>query len=183
MTIITGVYKITNLQTGDSYIGSSKNVKRRWMDHKKPCERTKQPNNKLYKDMQKYGLDNFKFELIEETTEDQRKSREQYYIQTMMPTYNRRNAEGLSDTEYYKSHRASIIKYAAAWNVANPERYKEKQRAYRERNRKRYKEMQREYMSRICIYNGEEIKFATLISRFRKAGIANPYSEAKKYLK
>ena len=30
---ISGVYKITNTITGDFYIGSSKNVKKRWVEH------------------------------------------------------------------------------------------------------------------------------------------------------
>lgn len=33
MNKISGVYKITNTITGDSYIGSSKNVKDRWKAH------------------------------------------------------------------------------------------------------------------------------------------------------
>lgn len=33
---ISGVYKITNKITGDFYIGSSKNIKRRWYSHKCP---------------------------------------------------------------------------------------------------------------------------------------------------
>ena len=31
---ISGVYKITNTVTNDCYIGSSKNIKRRWRDYK-----------------------------------------------------------------------------------------------------------------------------------------------------
>lgn len=36
MEKISAVYKIVNEVTGDSYIGSSRNVKRRWKDHKCP---------------------------------------------------------------------------------------------------------------------------------------------------
>lgn len=36
MNKVSGVYKITNTVTGDFYIGSSKNVKRRWTEHKCP---------------------------------------------------------------------------------------------------------------------------------------------------
>ena len=64
--IISGIYKITNTVTGDSYIGSSKNVKHRLADHK--CQSTwkKCPNNPMYLDMQKYGTDKFVFEILEE---------------------------------------------------------------------------------------------------------------------
>ena len=33
MNKISAVYKITNTITGDFYIGSSKNVKKRWTNH------------------------------------------------------------------------------------------------------------------------------------------------------
>ena len=55
--IISGVYKIANTITGDFYIGSSKNVKRRWESHKKPSAWKKCPNNQMYIDMQEYGTD------------------------------------------------------------------------------------------------------------------------------
>lgn len=36
MNKISAVYKIVNKVTGDFYIGSSKDVKRRWIQHKCP---------------------------------------------------------------------------------------------------------------------------------------------------
>ena len=61
MNKICAVYKITNTITGDFYIGSSKNIKNRLAAHK--CKSTWKihPNNQLYLDMQKYGIDNFIF--------------------------------------------------------------------------------------------------------------------------
>ena len=58
---ISGVYKITNNITGDFYIGSSKNIEKRWYQHKSPSVQKRQPNSKLYKAMDRYGLDNFTF--------------------------------------------------------------------------------------------------------------------------
>ena len=66
---ICGIYKITNTITGDFYIGSSKNVKNRWAQHKKPSIWKRLPNNPMYLDMQKYGLDKFDFQVIEEVEE------------------------------------------------------------------------------------------------------------------
>ena len=85
---ISGVYKITNTITGDFYIGSSKNVKSRWKDHK--CQSTwkKCPNNPMYLDMQKYGVDKFEFQVIEEVEESFLKEKEQYFIETLEQTYN-----------------------------------------------------------------------------------------------
>ena len=108
---ICGVYKITNAITGDFYIGSSKNVKRRWADHKCPSRWKIQPNNQLYKDMQKYGLDKFVFEIIAEIEEEKLKEAEQQFIQTLKPSYNNRNANGCDIERIKKSRRKSHKEY------------------------------------------------------------------------
>ena len=101
MNKICAVYKITNTITGDFYIGSSKNVKNRWVKHKCPSRWNECPNNPMYLDMQKYGIDNFIFEILEEVEEEKLKEIEQQFIEKMHPTYNSNNAKGL-DIERYK---------------------------------------------------------------------------------
>ena len=93
---ICGIYKITNPITGDFYIGSSKNVKRRWAAHKWPSVWKKYPNKQLYKDMIKYGVDKFEFQVIAEVEVDKLKEAEQQFIETLNPTYNQINAKGLN---------------------------------------------------------------------------------------
>ena len=61
MNKISGVYKITNVITGDFYIGSSKNIKQRWNDHKKPSVWTRYSNSMLYRYMAQFGLSSFSF--------------------------------------------------------------------------------------------------------------------------
>lgn len=100
---ISGIYKITNLETNDCYIGSSKDVKNRWKNHKVSSQWKKQKNNKLYIDFQKYGLDKFSFEILEETTN--LKEREQYYIDLLKPNYNNRRANGFDLESREKSRR------------------------------------------------------------------------------
>lgn len=46
----------------------------------------------------------------------------------------------------------------------------------------KFKNYQKEYYDRPCIYNGETVRFATLVARLRYQGIPNPTEEAKKYL-
>ena len=72
---IIGVYKITNTVTGDFYIGSSKNIKSRWTRHKCPSILKKCPNNPMYLDMQKYGVDKFEFEILEEVESEKLKKK------------------------------------------------------------------------------------------------------------
>ena len=102
---ISGIYKITNTITGDFYIGSSKNIKRRWSEHKCKSTWNKCPNNPLYKDMQKYGLENFEFQVLEEVEPDKLKEKEQQFIEMLKPTYNNRNADGLNVGRHKESQK------------------------------------------------------------------------------
>ena len=108
---ISGIYRITNTITGDFYIGSSKNIKRRWTDHKKPSSLKKQPNNQLYQDMQKYGLDKFDFQVIAEVEVDSLKEMEQQFIELLKPAYNNINAKGIDIERQKKSQKKADNKY------------------------------------------------------------------------
>ena len=154
---ISGVYKITNTITGDFYIGSSKNVKQRWRDHKKPSTWNDNPNNPMYVDMRKYGVDKFVFEILAEVEEDKLKETEQKFIETLQPTYNSCNAKGL-----------------------NIERYKEYHKEYNKSDKG--KESQKKYEKQLCFYNGETLTLSALRKRFWRQGLSNPSAEAKKYL-
>ena len=65
MNKISGIYKITNNITGDFYIGSSKNIKERWVKHKCISTWKQKLNSRMYQDMDQCGLNNFTFEVIE----------------------------------------------------------------------------------------------------------------------
>ena len=108
---ICGIYKITNAITGDFYIGSSKDVKHRWANHKCPSMWNKYPNNPMYLDMQKYGTNKFVFEILTEVEEDSLKEKEQQFIQTLKPSYNNRNANGCDIERIKKSRRKSHKEY------------------------------------------------------------------------
>lgn len=58
------IYKITNKINGLSYIGQAKNYKKRFADHRAMMY-GREPNKKLYKAFQQYGIDNFIFEVID----------------------------------------------------------------------------------------------------------------------
>ena len=175
---IIGVYKITNTVTGDFYIGSSKNVKRRWKNHKSPSIWKKCPNNPMYLDMKKYGLDYFVFEILEEVEIDRLKKTEQWFIEKMHPTYNSNRANGL-DIDRKKEHQKEYQK---------SDKYKEYQKEYQKSDKyKEYKkeynkEYQKEYNNQTCRYNGETLTLNALCLRFYRAGIEHPTLEAKKYI-
>ena len=108
---ISGVYKITNTVTCDSYIGSSKNVKRRWADHKCPSTWKKCPNNPMYIDMMKHGVDKFEFQVITEVEPEKLKETEQEFIETLKPTYNSNRANGWDFERHKETHRKSSSNY------------------------------------------------------------------------
>ena len=108
---ISAVYKIKNTITGDFYIGSSNNVKIRWANHKCPSLWKKYPNKQMYIDMQKYGVDKFAFEILEEVEPDSLKEKEQQFIETLKPTYNNYNANGLNIERCKESHKKAQKKY------------------------------------------------------------------------
>ena len=167
---ISAVYKITNTVTGDFYIGSSKNIKRRWESHKWPSKWKQHPNNQMYLDMQNYGVDKFVFEVLEVVEPEELKDAEQKFIETLKPTYNNYNANGL-DFERRKEYQKEYMK-----EYQKSEKYKE----YKKTNK--YKKYQKEYDNQLCSYNGEVLTLCALAARFRKAGITHSTIEAKKYL-
>ena len=136
---ISGVYKITNTITGDFYIGSSKDVKRRWKDHKCQSTWNRCPNNPMYLDMQKYGVDKFAFQILAEVEVDSLKETEQQFIETLKPTYNDRNANGL-DVERQKETKRKADKEYQKSN-----KFKEYQKQYNESHKDKIKEYQKEY--------------------------------------
>lgn len=162
---ISAVYKIINTITGDFYIGSSKNVKRRWKEHKCPSTWNENPNNPMYLDFQKYGVEKFDFQIMEEVEIGQLKEKEQQFIETLKPTYNDKNAKGF-DAERHKEYQKEYRK-----EYQKSDKYKDYQKQY-----------QNKYDNQLCSYNGETLTLCALSKRFTRAGIEHPTVEAKKYL-
>ena len=76
-----GIYKITNSQTGECYIGQAVDIYKRWNQHcKAGLGIDTPPGNKLYKAMQEYGLQNFTFEVLLECNRDELNEKEKYFI-------------------------------------------------------------------------------------------------------
>lgn len=63
--VVCGIYKITNLATEQMYIGQSVNISERFKSHIKCGLGIDAPaTNKLYNNMQRYGVWNFTFEVL-----------------------------------------------------------------------------------------------------------------------
>lgn len=89
----TGIYRITNLQTEYVYIGQSKNCEHRISNHKCGLRKNNHYNKHLQHSYNKYGGDNFIFEIIEECEDWQLCDREQYWIDYYPKSYNVRPAD------------------------------------------------------------------------------------------
>lgn len=75
-----GIYKITNKLNNKAYIGQSNNIERRFKEHQ-----TKGASSRIPLDIaiQKYGKDNFLYEVLEECEIEQLNEKEKYWITTL----------------------------------------------------------------------------------------------------
>lgn len=153
-----GIYKIANKINGKFYIGSSNDIKDRWREHRNALNQNKHHSNHLQRAWNKYGEENFEFEIIEEfedITETELREREKHYLETLKP-YKRTVGYNVSrgtqscilygeDNGFYgKRHsnetkRKMIKNHADVSGVNNPmygKRFSEEHRMKISRNRK-----------------------------------------------
>lgn len=83
----TGVYIIICKINKKRYVGSSKQIHGRLHQHFNR-EPNLYPHKPLYEDINKYGKDNFEWDLLEECDEKDLLTREQYWYDKLQPEYN-----------------------------------------------------------------------------------------------
>jgi group I intron endonuclease len=86
-----GVYKLTLLPTGDSYIGStSRTFKERWAEirHHLRSRHKRKISQRLIDLWVTYGEENFSFEIVEYTNKEEARNRELYWIEKLKPSLN-----------------------------------------------------------------------------------------------
>lgn len=98
---LCGIYIIKNNITNECYIGQSKNIKRRIFDHKNKLKNNKHMYKNgeptlLQKAWNKYGEENFSFDVVEFCNDDELNEREEYWI------------------KFYKCNR---VKYGTGYNL------------------------------------------------------------------
>lgn len=77
---VSGVYRIVNIVTGKSYIGSSVNIRRRIREHFSDLRCGRHQNPYLQSSFCKHGEDSFRFEVVEGCGQDIMQEREVYWI-------------------------------------------------------------------------------------------------------
>lgn len=80
-----GIYSITHIASDKKYIGSSRQIRQRWVDHMKMLRRGVHHSRTLQRAWNKYGEDAFSFEILEECQDANLKVVEQHYLDTIRP--------------------------------------------------------------------------------------------------
>ena len=76
-----GIYKVTNIQTQEIYIGKSTTIADRWVNHCKSAFNLEGVADSIFqRALKKYGVDAFTWELLEEVPKDKLTEREKYYM-------------------------------------------------------------------------------------------------------
>ena len=112
MNIISGIYKIVNIKNGKFYVGSSKNIKRRFSIHKSALKNKRHHSIYLQRSYNKHGVNVFKFEILKEMTsptDQQLFDEEQKHIDELSPQYNVGSVGG-GDNLTNNPNREDIIK-------------------------------------------------------------------------
>lgn len=121
-----GIYCIENTTNGKKYIGLSRNIERRWNEHRSELRRGKHCNIYLQRAWNNYGEDTFKFYIIELCDSNALSEREEYYIQKYhtlshefgynltqggedVPTTNRMVIGYKNSEIYYSVHEAATV--------------------------------------------------------------------------
>lgn len=84
-----GIYQIRNLVNGKIYVGSSKEINKRWTKHRIDLRKNCHHSILLQRAWNKYGKENFVFEIMEETDKKSLIIREQYYLD-LLKSYDRK---------------------------------------------------------------------------------------------
>lgn len=85
----TGVYSITNKVNGKRYVGSTKrSFNERWGEHTKSLTERKHHSKYLQRAFNKYGEDNFTFEVIATCPKEYCIRLEQWFLDNLKPEYN-----------------------------------------------------------------------------------------------
>lgn len=172
---MVGIYKITNTENGKCYIGQSININDRITKHKNKYKNKKDHSFKslLYQDLRSYGIEEFKFEIIEECKKNQLDEREIYWINYFNSFFNGYN-ESFGGQSHLKMDKETFIgivndlettditqkEIAVKWNISeemiqgiNTGRYIKHNRIYPIRKRNFNKNSNK----KVCIDCGKRI--------------------------
>jgi group I intron endonuclease len=99
------IYKIENLINHKVYIGKTLySIEKRWLEHLKDSQGSKNENRPLYKAMKKYGCSNFFIEELEKCSAEESSDKERFWISVYDSYYNGYNATLGGDGKQYADY-------------------------------------------------------------------------------
>jgi group I intron endonuclease len=112
MDKISGIYKIQSILYPERlYIGSAKDINGRWIRHKSELKRDIHNNKKLQNHINKYGLDDLRFETLCICSENELTNLEQFYLDSYKTYFNiLRNAYSLLNFKHSEETRQYLSK-------------------------------------------------------------------------
>lgn len=117
------VYKITNNLNQKLYIGKTDfSIEKRWLEHCNERLRSQSQDRPLYRAMNKYGIEHFSIEIIEECSIDQVYSREIYWIEYYGSFKNGYNATSGGEGRSYLDYDTIFALYNTGISIAETAR-------------------------------------------------------------
>ena len=172
---VRGIYKVTNKINGKVYIGQSVDIGRRWREHM-----TAKDDIYFHKAIQKYGVEIFEWEVIEQCKKKDLDEREIYWIEyydSFNKGYNcTKGGDGVSGGEdhprwkggvssdpeyskqYYQANKEQKKQYSKQHYKQYYEENKEKVKEYKEANKEKKKEYDKQYYKQYYEVNKEKKK-------------------------
>lgn len=150
---MVGIYCIINKVNQKRYIGQSVDIKRRWAQEQK----MKSLNEHLLRSMQKYGLENFEFIILEECSSDLLNEREKYYINlynTTNPNFGYNKIDG-GDSAYKRVYRPMSQDQKDKISRANKGRKKSKEELKHLLEAQKYKDKSKSEKKVFCYENNK----------------------------
>lgn len=115
---MANVYVITNEINGMKYVGVTRfSINERFKEHRRDRGKKKLRNRPLYKDMRKYGVENFSVSLLEECNDDVRFDREIYWVEKLGTYRNGYNLTFGGAGKHYCDYEELSKKYLEFGNV------------------------------------------------------------------
>lgn len=97
LPVFIGIYTITNIVNNKMYIGYAKNLRTREKTHMSNLRYNKHPNSHLQDSVNKYGIENFLFEVLEYCAEEYLCALEHYWC-NILDTHNREKGYNIEPT-------------------------------------------------------------------------------------
>ena len=119
MNIVSGIYKIVNTKNGKLYIGSSKNIMRRWSVHKSALKNNHHHSIYLQRAWNKYGKVNFIHDVIKEmphALDVELLNEENHFIELLKPEYNMGSVGGGDNLSNHPNRKDIIEKITKSVN-------------------------------------------------------------------